>query len=84
MLIMLSNLGGIGAGLAWGWLVILVLGRGAPRRLLAGCLGVATATMLFCLQYLCEADWAAAACFLVATSFGMVLHLAWFRSRRRL
>jgi hypothetical protein len=83
MLNMLSYLGGMGAGLVWGWLVILVLGRGVSCRPLAGYLGVAAATLLLCLQYLFQADWMAAAFFWGATVCSTVLHLGWLRFRRR-
>jgi hypothetical protein len=80
---MLLYFGGIGAGLVWGWLAILVLGRGAPRRALVDFLWLAGVTLLLCLQHLFVADWTAAACFLGATGAAAVLHLGWLASLRR-
>lgn len=80
---MLLYLGGIGAGLVWGWVAILVLGRGVSRRPLVGFLGMTGVTLLLCLQHLFVADWTAAACFLGATGAAAVLHLDWLASLRR-
>lgn len=77
----MSSFGGLGMGLVWGWLLILVgSNRTASRRPILDFLALGLATLLIALQQLWLANVKTLIFFVIATAFAFVMHLAWRRS----
>jgi hypothetical protein len=75
---MLSWLGGIGLGLVWGWLIILIMGRGSSvQSSLVKFLSVATATIVLLLQQFFQGNWQSALFFTGGAIGAGVIHFKW-------
>jgi len=79
---LIPSLGGIGAGLVWGWLLALFLAPGSTKPVLCGlALSVATLLALASVHYL--AGGATALLHLGATIVSLGAHLGWRAALRQ-
>jgi hypothetical protein len=80
---LITSFGGVGMGLVWGWLLILVGSNTTPgRRPIRNIIALGLATVIFILQLLWLADGKTLIFFLAATTFSFLMHLAWRQSLR--
>jgi energy-converting hydrogenase Eha subunit E len=80
---LISSIGGVGIGLVWGWLIILVgSNRTAARRPIVNILAFGLATLLVALQLLWLAEVKTLIFFAAAVAFAFIIHLAWRQSLR--
>lgn len=73
----LSLSGSLGAGLAWGWLIVLTVGRGRPRRRALNLLAALLASGLVASEFYLYLGARAPLYFLFAAVLAAWLHLAW-------
>jgi hypothetical protein len=77
----IPDLGGVGLGLVWGWL-LGIAGDGPRRPLLTG-LALTGATLLLALEVLLFTQWIVLAFFLGSTGLAWLLHFLWRRELHR-
>ena len=78
-----TTIGGIGMGLMWGWLLVLVGGRGRPKRPFITILALILATILVALQLFFLTGWPTLPYFLASTALSLMVHLGWRQELRK-
>ena len=75
---MLSWFGGLGLGLVWGWLIVLIMGRGSSVQCsVVKFLSVATATIVLFLHQFFQACLLSALFFMGGAIGAVILHFKW-------
>jgi hypothetical protein len=79
----MTMIGSIGLGLVWGWLLILVGGRGVWKRPFLTPLLLSLATLLIAVYLLSFTNFPTMLIFLLAATVAAFFHLAWQHELRR-